>query len=332
MHGRPVAAIACGTNSTRLLVVDTAGAPLAREMRVTRLGRGVETTREMASDTIDDTVAVLREYRRTIDAFAAHPLRLVATAAARDAANRDVFFAAAEAAVGVRPELLSGEEEARLSLRSATARLDGCTGRVLVVDIGGGSTEFAVGFAEEPPGEPEGLMSVDIGCVRLTERCLTGDPPGLSQVDDALSLIRDSLRSVSRALPTANDATHMVLVGGTVAHLPAVMERLILSGEERANHSVLPLAAVEDLLGTLAAQKRHDRVCGPGLEAALSDVMLGGTSILVAIMRHFRFEHCLISEADLLDGLVLSLLHSTWTRRDSSEGVPIGGPCGGRSD
>jgi exopolyphosphatase/guanosine-5'-triphosphate,3'-diphosphate pyrophosphatase len=275
-------------------------------------------------------VAVLREYRRTIDACAARRVRLVATAAARDATNRDVLFAAAQEAVGVWPELLSGEEEARLSFRSATAGLDPCRGRVLVVDIGGGSTEFAVGFAEDPPGEPEGVMSIDIGCVQLTERCLTGDPPGPSQLDGALSLIGDHLRSVSRALATGGDGTRMVLVGGTVTHLPAVTERLIPPGGRPANHSVLLLAAVEDLLVTLAGQKRRDRVCGSGLETALSDVMLGGTAILVAIMRYFGFEYCLVSEADLLDALVLSLLHPTRTRRNSSEGAPIGGPCGRR--
>ena len=314
MHGVPVAAIACGSNSTRLLVVDAAGVPLAREMRVTRLGRGVDTTRGMATDTIDQTVAVLREYRRTIDAFAAHSVRLVATAAARDAANRDVLFAAAEEAVGVRPELLSGEEEARLSFRGATSSLDACSGRVLVVDIGGGSTEFAVGFAEDPRGEPEGVISVDIGCVSITERCLSGDPPRPSQLDDALSLVREYLRSVSRVLPTAGDASHMVLVGGSLTHLPAVTERLIPPRGRPASHSVLPLAAVEELLGTLAAQKRRDRDCGPGLEAALGDVMVGGTAIVVAIMRDFGFAHCLVSEADLLDGLVLSLLHPAWTK------------------
>ena len=327
-HSLPVAAIACGTNSTRLLVMDAYGAPIAREMRVTGLGRGVEATGRLATQSIDDTVRVLREYRRAIEEHGADRVRIAATSAARDAANRELFFVAAEEAVGVRPELLSGEEEARLAFRSATASLDAGRGSVLVVDLGGGSTEFAVGPSEDLPSEPDGAVSVDIGCVRLTERCLRGDPPNRRELDEAVSVVRVHLSSVSRALPTAADATRMVLVGGTLMRLPAVAERLLPS-RGRAHHSVLSLAAVEELLDTLATQQRRDRVARPGLETALADVMLGGTVILTTIMRYFGFSECLLSEADLLDGLALSILDLILTERQPNGAlgeVPSMGP------
>jgi exopolyphosphatase / guanosine-5'-triphosphate,3'-diphosphate pyrophosphatase len=312
-QGLPVAAIACGTNSTRLLVMDASGVPIAREMRVTGLGRGLEATGRLATQSIDDTVRVLQEYRRAIEEHRAHRVRFAATSAARDAANRELFFVAAEEAVGIRPELLSGEEEARLAFRSATVRLAPGPGSVLVVDLGGGSTEFAAGSSDDPPSEPHGVVSVDIGCVRLTERCLRGDPPSRRELDEAVAVVRRHLGSVSRALSTA-EAARMVLVGGTLRSLPAVAERLLPSGD-RAHHSVLSLGAVEELLGTLVSQRRRDRVSRPGLETALADVMLGGTVILATIMRYFGFSECLLSEADLLDGLALSLLNPLSTER-----------------
>ena len=319
-HGLPVAAIACGTNSTRLLVMDALGVPIAREMRVARLGRGVEATSHLAAQSIEDTVTILREYGGAIEELGADPVRLAATSAARDAANRELLFTAAEEVVGVRPELLTGEEEARLAFRGATARLDASRGSVLVVDLGGGSTEFAVGPSEDRLSEPDGVVSVDIGCVRLTERCLRGDPPSRRELDEAVSVLRDHLSLVSHTLPTASHASRMVLVGGTLTRLPVVTQRL-LPGGASPHHSVLTLAAVEDLLDTLAAEQRRHRVSSPGLETALADVMLGGTVILATIMRDFGFTECLLSEADLLDGLALSLLDPLWTERQPS-GAP----------
>jgi exopolyphosphatase/guanosine-5'-triphosphate,3'-diphosphate pyrophosphatase len=297
--------------------MDAFGVPIVREMRVTGLGRGLEATGRLMTDSIDDTVRVLREYRRVIEEHGAGALRFAATSAARDAANRELLLVAAEKAVGIRPELLSGEEEARLAFRSATVHLEVGRGSVLVVDLGGGSTEFAAGSCDGPPSEPDGVVSVDIGCVRLTERCLRGDPPSPEEFEEAVSVVRGHLSSVSRVLPSAADATRMVLVGGTLMRLRAVTERLVPTGVG-AHHSVLSLAAVEDLLDTLARQQPCDRVSGPDLEAALADVMLGGTLILATIMRYFGFPECLLSDADLLDGLALSLLDPLSTGRQPS--------------
>jgi exopolyphosphatase/guanosine-5'-triphosphate,3'-diphosphate pyrophosphatase len=252
-----------------VLVADASGAPLDRRMRITRLGQGVDATGILAPEAVERTVAVLREYRAAMDQLGVERVRMTATSAARDAANREEFFAAAGDVVGVRPELLDGDEEGRLAFRGATADLDRSDGPFLVVDIGGGSTEFVVGTEH-----PEGVVSVDIGCVRLTEKFLHSDPPTAVELSQALSVIRDYLDDVARDLPASVDARRLVGLAGTVTTVAAVEQRL------------------------------HN----PGLEEARADVIVGGTAILVAVMRYFEHAACLVSEADILDGLVLSLL------------------------
>ena len=166
-----VAAIDCGTNSTRLLVSED-GRPLERRMRITRLGQGVDATGRLAPEAVERTLGTLRQYRQVMDQLGVERVRVTATSAARDAENRAELVDAVESVVGVHPELLSGEEEGRLSFLGATSGLDPAEGPFLVVDIGGGSTELVVGTEE-----PTGVVSVDVGCVRLTEKFLHGDPP-----------------------------------------------------------------------------------------------------------------------------------------------------------
>ena len=300
-----VAAIDCGTNSTRLLVARADGRSmlaLERLMRITRLGQGVDRHRALAPDAIQRTVTVLEEYRQVMARFDVGPVRMTATSAARDAANRDDFFVAAEEAIGVRPELLDGEEEGRLSFKGATRELDPHDGPFLVVDIGGGSTEFAVEGA---------AMSVDIGCVRLTERFLHGDPPRPEELSQALSVVHDYLDDVEREIPAVNDAVRLVGLAGTVTTVAAVEIGLCTYDRDRIHHFLLTKAAAEDVFRTLATEKRADRIHNPGLEEARADVIVGGCCVLVGVMRHFGFETCLVSEADILDGLAVSLLPST---------------------
>src|SRR3954467_4084830 len=172
-----VAAIDCGTNSTRLLVAEASAESrgftiVDRRMRITRLGQGVNATKLLAPEAIERTAIVLREYRAARAAPGVERVRIPATSAARDAANREDFFSVAKEIIGVEPELLSGDEEARLSFRGATADLDPADGPFLIVDIGGGSTEFVIGTSE-----PDAALSVDMGCVRITEQELHHDPP-----------------------------------------------------------------------------------------------------------------------------------------------------------
>ena len=299
-----VAAIDCGTNSTRLLVSEDARyPPLDRLMRITRLGQGVDASHRLDPAAVDRTVDVLREYRRSMDRHRVERVRATATSAARDAENREDFFHAVEEVVGVRPELLDGEEEGRLSFAGATAGLDVEGGPFLVVDIGGGSTELVVGTSE-----PVGVVSVDMGCVRLTEKFLHGDPPLPEELANAVGVVRDHLKDLEREVPRVRSASRLVGLAGTVTTVAAVEIGLPVYDRDRIHHFVLTRTAAEDVFRTLATERRADRVHNPGLEEARADVIVGGALVLVTVMRHFGFEECLVSEADILDGLVASLL------------------------
>jgi exopolyphosphatase / guanosine-5'-triphosphate,3'-diphosphate pyrophosphatase len=296
-----VAAIDCGTNSTRLLV-SRDGESIERLMRITRLGAGVDATGRLAPDAIGRVVDCLRDYRTVMDRHRVERVRMTATSAARDSANRDELFDAAEAAVGVRPELLDGFEEGRLSFVGGTAELDPDEGPFLVVDIGGGSTEFVVGKTE-----PVGVLSVDMGCVRITERWLHHDPPTAEELSQAISVIHAYLDDVSREIPEVLDVRRLVGLAGTVSAMAAVEIGLPTYDRDRIHHFVLTHAAAEDVFRTLATESRAQRIHNPGLEEARADVIVGGAAILVAIMRHWELGECLVSESDILDGLVASL-------------------------
>ena len=297
-----VAAIDCGTNSTRLLITDGEGRILERLMRITRLGQGVDAARTLAPEAIERTVAVLREYREAMDRHGVERVRMTATSAARDALNRAEFFDAAELVVGARPELLSGEEEGRLAFAGATAELSGHPLPFAVVDIGGGSTEFIVGSSE-----PVGVVSLDIGCVRITEKFIHSDPPAAEELSQAISVVHSYLEDVAREVPEVKDARTLVGLAGTVTTMAAVEIGLADYDRDRIHHFVLTRAAAEDVFRTLATEKRSDRIHNPGLEEARADVIVGGAAILVAVMRHFDFDECLVSEADILDGLAATL-------------------------
>jgi exopolyphosphatase/guanosine-5'-triphosphate,3'-diphosphate pyrophosphatase len=299
-----LAAIDCGTNSTRLLVSD-GQRTLERLMRITRLGQGVDQSRRLAPDAIERTLAVLREYRSVMDRFGVEQVRMTATSAARDASNREDFFVPAKEIIGVAPELLAGDEEGRLSFLGATAELDPAGGPFLVVDIGGGSTEFVVGTTE-----PVGVVSADIGCVRLTEKFLPSDPPAPEELANAIGVVRDTLDEVRRTVPAIDDAKRLVGLAGTVTTMAAIEIGLAEYDRDRIHHFVLTHAAAEDVFRTLATEPRDRRVHNPGLEEARADVIVGGAIVLVTLMRHFGFDECLVSEADILDGLIMSQLQS----------------------
>jgi len=296
-----VAAIDCGTNSTRLLVSED-GRTLERLMRITRLGQGVDATGRLAPEAIDRTTAVLTEYREVMDRLGVERVRMTATSAARDAENREDFFAAAEVVVGTRPELLSGLEEGRLSFAGATADLDPADGPFLVVDIGGGSTEFAVGT-----DECEGALSIDIGCVRMTEKFFEHDPPRPDELSACLSVIQTYLDDVVRELPAVTEAKTFVGLAGTVSTVAAVELGLATYDRDAIHHFELTHEAVEDVFRTLATETREQRLENPGMEEARADVIVGGCCILVKLMRHYGLATCLVSEADILDGLVASI-------------------------
>ena len=310
MTGAVVAAVDCGTNSTRLLVArrseDGGFETLERLMTITRLGAGVGAAGHLDPAAVERTVDVLRRYREVMDVHGVTAVRATATSAARDAGNRDELFGPAETALGGPLELLGGDDEGRLSFRGATAGLDPADGPFLVFDIGGGSTEFVVGT-----DEAEGVVSVDVGCVRMTEAYLEHDPPWAAELSSAISVVEAHLEDVARELPATRGARTAIGLAGTVSTVAAVEIGLATYERDRIHHFRLTRAAAEDVFRTLATEPLADRIRNPGLERDRADVIVGGCCALVATMRYFDLAEVLVSEADILDGLALSLLDRT---------------------
>lgn len=301
-----IASLDLGTNSTRVLVARPAGGRLAivdRRNTITRLGQGVDTTGRLADEAVERTLACLRGYREVLDAHGVERMRAAATSAARDAANRDEFFDAVEQVVGVRPELLTGDVEGRMSFLGATGDLDHALGPFLIVDIGGGSTEFIVGT-----DRVEGVISIDVGCVRLTEKLLGHDPPLPEELSACISLVDAHLDDVVREVPAVADARTLVGLAGTITTVAAVEIGLVTYDRDRIHHFRLTRDAAEDVFRTLATESRAERIHNPGLEEARADVIVGGCCVLVALFRRFGFDEMIVSEADILDGLALSLV------------------------
>ncbi|MEC7506770.1 MAG: Ppx/GppA phosphatase family protein [Actinomycetota bacterium] len=302
MTDAPVAALDMGTNSTRLLVHD-GELTIERLMTITRLGQDVDRTGRLADEAIERVLSCLRTYKSVMDQHDVTRVRAVATSAARDAANCDEFFTAVHDVIGVEPELLSGFDEGKLSFRGATADLDPTDGPFLVFDIGGGSTEFAFGT-----DEAEAAMSLDIGCVRLTEKYVEHDPPRPEELVACLSITEAHLDDVARQMPQIAHTTTFVGLAGTVSTAAAVELGLAEYDRDQIQHVVLTKEAAEDVYRTLVTEARGDRIHNPGLEEARADVIVGGMCILVRIMRYFDIEELVVSEADILDGLVFSLV------------------------
>lgn len=304
------ASIDIGTNSTRLLVAeiepDGTLRTVERLMRITRLGEGVERSRSLGDEAIERTLSVLRTYRERIDHHGVERIRMAATSASRDANDRDRFFDAAEEIVGVRPELLSGTEEAELSFLGATADLDPTSGPFLVIDLGGGSTEFVLGTGGSEH-EIWDSLSLDVGCVRLTEQYITADPPPAEDLYAAISYTDAWLDDVFRLMPRWNEANTVVGLAGTISTAAAVEIGLATYDRDRIHGFVLEKDAVEDVFRTLVTESLEDRLHNPGLEPERADVIVGGLCALVAIYRGLALGELRVSEADILDGLARSI-------------------------
>ena len=302
-----VASIDIGTNSTRVLVARPAANGtldiVDRHNTITRLGQGVGASGRLVDEAVDRTLACLQGYQEVLERHGVEELRVAATSASRDAANREEFFTAVEDVVGVRPELLSGEEEGRMSFLGATGDLDHALGPFLIVDIGGGSTEFIVGT-----DEVEGVISIDVGCVRLTEKFLEHDPPQPEELTACISFTDTHLEDVVREVPAVAEARTLVGLAGTITTVAAVEIGLATYDRDAIHHFRLTRDAAEDVFRTLATESRADRIHNPGLEEARADVIVGGCCVLVALFRRLGFDEMIVSEADILDGLALSLL------------------------
>ena len=305
MSAAPVAVVDCGTNTTRLLITGGPGPAVQRRSDITRLGRGVDATGRLDDGAVQRTLECLRQYRSAIDRHNPSAVRVIATSAARDAANRAEFLEPAEAILGAAPEVLSGREEAELAFRGAVSELDPADGPFLVVDIGGGSTELSYGAQR-----CSDALSLDIGSVRLTEKYIHHDPPRPEELAACLSVTELHLDDAVRAIDALGGHCRLVGVAGTVTTVAAVELGLAAYDRDRVHHFRLSKEAAEDVFRTLATETLADRVHNPGLHPGRADVIVAGVCILVRIMRYFDFDECLVSEADLLDGLALSLLEA----------------------
>jgi len=300
-----VAAVDCGTNSTRLLVTDGDGRSLLRLMRITRLGEGVDATHKLSGDAIDRTLAVLGEFRAGMDRLGVVAARLVATSAVRDSVNGDEFVQAASAVVGTQAELLSGDEEGRLAYAGAIRDLAPAPGDDVVVDIGGGSTELVVAA-----GGRIQAVSLDLGCVRLTERHLHHDPPSADELGAAVRAIAGELDRAVGAVPRLGalaPSSRLLGLAGTVSTLAALDQGLAIYDRDRIHHSILSAATVARWSAQLATEPSSARAARPGMAPGREDVIVGGALVLREVMDRFGFLRCLVSESDILDGMVESL-------------------------
>ena len=302
----PVAAIDCGTNSTRLFIVDAQGRPLERLMRITRLGEGVDATGKLSGDAMDRCLSVLSEFREVMDGLRVVRSRLVATSAARDASNGEEFLRAAGQTTGVTPELLEGTEEARLSMAGAVSDLDPGGGPFLILDIGGGSTELVEGSGPDDPRLA--AVSMQVGCVRLTERFLRSDPPSPEELGQAEEMVGALLDATIADEPRLATSRQLVGLAGTVTTLASLQMGLDDYDRSRIHHSVLTGDEVHLWYRTLAAEVRQARLDRAGMVPGREDVIVGGALILDQVMGRFGFTDCLVSEADILDGMVAGLL------------------------
>ena len=306
---RRVAAVDCGTNSLRLLVADVDDngggmTDVARRMEIVRLGQGVDRTGRLAPEALARTTSVLRDYADIIAGSEARAVRMVATSATRDASNTADFTRQVKEILGVAPEVLTGREEAALSFTGATAELVGThDGPFLVVDIGGGSTEFVLGEAGEPAAH---ALSVDIGCVRMTERHLHGDPPSRAEVVAATADIDAALDAVADAVPVRQART-LIGLAGSVTTVAAIAMGLPGYDAARIHHSRVSAAQVHGVARSLLAQARAERAAIPVMHPGRVDVIGGGALVLDRIMQRFGFGEVLVSEHDILDGIAWSL-------------------------
>jgi exopolyphosphatase / guanosine-5'-triphosphate,3'-diphosphate pyrophosphatase len=304
-----VAAIDCGTNSVRLLIADLpsdngALADVTREMKIVRLGQGVDRTGRLAPDAIERTRVALAEYAAQIHGLDVDRVRMVATSATRDAANAGDFHDMVVATLGVEPEVVTGNEEARLSFTGAVRGLPADTPRpVLVVDIGGGSTEFVLG-----DGTVEAAVSVDIGCVRMTERHLRDDPPTAEQIAAARA---DIEAAVARALATVPGQRARTVVGlaGSVTTVTALAMGLESYQPERIHHSRVSRAAVDAVTDRLLGMTHAQRLELPVMHPGRADVIGAGALILAVILNGLGADSVVASEHDILDGIAWSLQH-----------------------
>jgi len=270
-------------------------------MRTVRLGEGVDTTGEFSAAALDRTFSATREYAALLNNYDVKKIRFIATSASRDVTNRDAFSTGIKEILGVEPEVISGNEEAELSYRGALSGLE-IKVSVLVADIGGGSTEFVTALAD-------GSLishSVNIGCVRLTERHLHSDPPTQLEIGSTISDIDNQIELIKRTVPI-NSGTTFIGLAGSVTTIAAMALGLNEYDAEMIHGSRLGFEQVETVTGELLTMTHKERADLGFMHPGRVDVIGGGALVLRESMRILGFDQVLVSEKDLLDGVVLTL-------------------------
>jgi exopolyphosphatase / guanosine-5'-triphosphate,3'-diphosphate pyrophosphatase len=308
-----VAAIDCGTNSVRLLVADLTADTLTdvhREMRIVRLGQDVDATGRLAPDAVERTRLALADYTGIARRAGAQRVRMVATSATRDAANREDFFTMVRQTLGTDAEVITGDEEARLSFTGAVGGLDPADGPFMVVDVGGGSTEVVLGDWDGTGVHVTAARSVNVGCVRITERHLHSDPPTPEEVSAAERFATQTLQEVFAEVPVRQART-WVGVAGTVTTLSAIAQRLPAYDPERTHLSRLSLECLRGTAEYLLASTHQQRAANPVIHPGRVDVIAGGALIVRVLAEelHTRagITELVVSEHDILDGIALGL-------------------------
>lgn len=304
-----VAAIDCGTNSIRLLVADADPrtgelVDLDRRMTIVRLGQGVDKTGRLAPEALERTFAACREYAEVIKAHGAERLRFVATSASRDAENRDDFVRGVLDILGVEPEVISGDQEAEFSFTGATKELAGSDHLAkpyLVVDIGGGSTEFVVG-----EDHVRAARSVDVGCVRLTERHIRTDPPAPAELDAVRADIEAALDLAEQTVPIG-EARTLVGLAGSVTTVAAIGLGLDAYDSAAIHHSRVSYDQVGEIAARLTAATHDERAAIPVMHPGRVDVIVSGALVLLSIMERTGAREVVVSEHDILDGIGWSI-------------------------
>ncbi|WKN49419.1 Ppx/GppA phosphatase family protein [Nocardioides sp. Arc9.136] len=297
-----IAAVDCGTNSIRLLVCETPHRPVVREMRVVRLGEGIDATGRMSEAALARTFAALDEYAALVREHGAARVRLCATSATRDAANAEVFAAGVRERLGIDPDVVTGEEEAALSFAGAARGLrEEPAWPVLVVDLGGGSTELVLGG---PDGPPEG-HSMDVGSVRLHERHAFSDPPTAAEVD---ACARDVDAALDACPVDPARAATVVGVAGTITTVAAAALDLTAYDAGAIDQQVLDVADVHAAVDRLVAMTVEQRRALPFMHPGRADVVGAGAIVLRQVLRRSGVGRLVVSESDILDGIAWSLV------------------------
>jgi exopolyphosphatase/guanosine-5'-triphosphate,3'-diphosphate pyrophosphatase len=299
-----VAAVDCGTNSIRLLVAELTPdglVDLERQMRIVRLGEGVDRTGSLAPQAISRTQAALADYAETISQLGAERVRMVATSATRDADNRDDFVTMVRTTLGAEPEVITGLEEASLSFAGAVGTLPDVEAPVLLADIGGGSTELVLGGVGELRA-----YSMDVGCVRMTERHLHDDPPTPEQIAAVVADLHAALDTASQHVPIDTGAT-LVGVAGTVTTIAAIALGLDHYDPDAIHGSRITSRQVAEVTSRLLAMTHAERAALPVMHPGRVDVIGAGALVLGTLVERCGADAVVASEHDILDGIALSL-------------------------